>query len=815
MPFHKLTLSFNAGELSPLLSSRLDIAKYESGCQLLENFIILPYGGVIRRPGTQYLGRAKYADKKVRLIGFNFSTTTNFVLELGNYYIRFWTNGIQVAKPTDGVSAWVTAHAYPFGEYVMQGGLMYVCETAHTSGVFADDLAAGKWLQSDALQTWSPWPDTELRFLQYTQINDLMYLVHPDYPAHKITRVADDNWTLAELAYVWPPLLDENVDNITITPSATSGDISLTASYSIFTAADVGTTWQIGHNQAGYTETYTEVALGATSANSAAIRTRGAWSFTTYGTWQGEIRIHRTIYRTGTSSYIRTWRSNSPGQLNISSSGSEDEDCSLYIAFFTHGVAGSSTPTARLEFSNARVYGLVKITSVASETLAYGTVTWGLAQTAATTYWSKAAFSSYQGYPRTVCLHEQRLIYGGTRRRPGSFWGSQIDDFDNFQRGALADHGFMFTIASNESNPINWMVSQSKLLLGTAGAEWTAGAKNEDQAMGAGNVSVAMQSSFGGAYLQPRQINEVVLFCQRQRKKIREMVYSFEKDGYVAPDLNILANHISGSGFAETAFCQQPDAVLWAVTRDGRLIGMTYERDQNVVGWHRHSTQGTFESVATIYGGDEADEVWFSVQRTVGGSPVRYIERFDPEFRTTFDKENKPRYWYLDCGLRSTGGTKVDTISGISHLEGLSVGVLGDGANQPQRIVSGGSVTIQDPALTILVGLPYQSIVQPMNLNLPMQDTVQGRHIRIHEAVVRIQKSLTAKFSSDNGETWDEIFFRDRADRMDASPPIFTGDKKVSTGANFSTGQAISIMQDRPFPCCILAMIMWTDFHGQ
>jgi hypothetical protein len=144
--FHKLTLNFNAGELSPFLTSRTDVTKYESGCQLLENFIILPYGGVIRRPGTQWLGRAKYPDKQCRMIGFNFSVTTNFMLEFGDKYIRFWTNGVPVSKPVAAVAGWITAHAYVVGDYVMQSATMYYCKIAHTSGTFATDLTAGKWV---------------------------------------------------------------------------------------------------------------------------------------------------------------------------------------------------------------------------------------------------------------------------------------------------------------------------------------------------------------------------------------------------------------------------------------------------------------------------------------------------------------------------------------------------------------------------------------------------------------------------------------------------------------------------------------------
>ena len=76
----------------------------------------------------------------------------------------------------------------------------------------------------------------------------------------------------------------------------------------------------------------------------------------------------------------------------------------------------------------------------------------------------------------------------------------------------------------------------------------------------------------------------------------------------------------------EMTFQQQRDSIIWAVTNEGELIGLTYEREQSVVGWHRHTTGGTFESVATIYGEDEEDEVWVIVKRTINGSTVRFIE---------------------------------------------------------------------------------------------------------------------------------------------------------------------------------------------
>jgi hypothetical protein len=771
MAFHSIKLSFNSGEWSPLLNARIDLDRYEHACQRLENFLIMPYGGALRRPGTQYLGKAKYLEFPCRLIGFNFSVSTNFVLEFGNLYVRFWTNSQQVMTP--GSPTVPLEKATPYG--------------------------------------WQ-----ELRELQYCQINDIMYVVHPAHPPHKLSRLADDNWTFAEVAFKWPPLLDENVTGAAITPSGISGDITLTANSGIFESGDVGSVWQIGHNKVGANLSYSEIALGVASGDSPSIRVRGPWTFTTYGTWKGEVRIVRAVFETGVTETVRTYNSSVEGQRNIAVTGTEDRDCSMHISFITGGVAGSSSPMARLEFAVGKCYGLVKITGYTSPTQVSGTVTWGISETTATIYWSQSAFSARMGYPRTVCLHEQRLLFGGTRRKPLSIHGSQIDDYENFHRGSAADEGFLFNLAANESNPINWLITQQRLLIGTAGDEWSLGPQNEDQAIGPGNVDAKQQSSFGSSYLQSRVVNEVVFFAQRQGKKIRELTFSFEKDGWVAPDLCQLAAHIAGEGFAETAFCQQPDAIFWCITKDGHLIGMTYERDQKVVGWHRHSTEGIFESVATIYGGDKADEVWLSVQREIEGTETRYIERFDPNFRPNFEAEDKNNYWYLDCAQRLNSAVEVDNISGLDYLEGKTVGILGDGANQPTRVVQGGAIHLQEPAKVVLVGLPFTSTLTPMNINFPpAQDgTSQGRKVRIHEVVIRFYKSLAGKFSTDGGKRWDEIFFRDRDDPMDTSPSIFTGDRRVTTGATYETQQAISIRQERPFPCCVLALILWMDFHG-
>lgn len=824
MSFHKLLLSFNAGELSPLLDSRTDLQKYSTGCQQLENFLILPYGGALRRPGTEYLGTAKFPNRAARMIPFNFSTTTNFQLEFGHEYIRFWSNGVQVQKAS--AAAWATATPYVAGDYVTESATIYFCVVPHTSGVFATDLAAGKWIAQSILEVPTPYQESQLRAIHKEQVNDLVYLTHPNHYIAKLTRLADDNWTYARVAWEFPPTIDENITDTTITPSATTGAITLTASNPIFLAGHVGSWWIIGHARSG-ASVFVEVALDNINHTSGGLQVLGSWEITTYGTWIGTLIVERKMLGSTIWEAIRTYPNSTLGQRNVVSTGTEAKQCELRLNWVSAGNAGTN-PAARIDVGESRYYGAVEITGFTSTTVVNATVRQDLFATTATQIWAEGAFSVVQGFPRAITLHESRLLLAGTSRKPLGIHGSFIDDFENFRLGSQSDRAFFFVLSANESNPIQWMTSQQgNLLIGTTGEEWLMSPTDDQEALGPGNVDAKRQSSYGSAPIQAKLVNEVILFVQRQGRKVRELTFAFEKDSWVSPDLTILANQItvqpippvpgSARGIVESAFQQQPDAIFWCITADGACIGMTYERDQNVVGWHRHSTQGVFESVSAIYGGTSADEIWFIVKRSINGQDVRYIERLNPDHRDSWESEDKPSWWYLDCAKRLVFGSDTSITTGLSHLEGKTVEILADGAAQPSQIVSGGQITLAAPARNILVGLPFLSTLKPMKLDAPMQDgAAQYRKARIHRFQLNIHKSLGAQFSND-GEDWQDIYFRKQGDPMDASPPVYTGPtEEIATGAGYTNkGCEISVRQDKPLPLCILSLTAILDFHGE
>ena len=855
----KSIVSFNAGELSPLLDARVDIDKYSNGCRQLQNAVVETYGAVRRRPGLEFIAPAKFHDAPPRLLTFRFSTTTTYILEMGAGYIRYYADG----APVVGATPFATFTSYVVGNRISitTGGVFgvpvvityYVCLISHTSGSFATDLAAGKWLllADPAYEIVSPYSAADVFNVQAAQLNDVIFLAHPNYPVYKLSRISEINWTLLPAEFDVAPLLDENLTATTISSSGTTGSVTLTASAALFQAGHVGSYWQISHlrqaasaerniEDAGawvtakvyaVTDTVTQAGnryrclvahtAGTFSTELAAnkwvlttmyqitvpLRILGEWNLRTYGTWQATIYLERSINSGTTWERIRKFSGKE--DRNIDVSGKQDSEALLRAVvedWVVENPASGTTPRVVLEAVDAYIYGLVKITAVASTTSATATVINDLESTAATKTWSEGAWSGVRGYPRTVTFYEQRLCFAGSEYQPQTVWGSVINDYQNFKVGTEDTDAFFYTIAATERNAIQWMANQKGLLIGTSGGEWSMQAGAQDQPITPTNVLVRRQSNYG-SYARPANIvNDVALFIQRNGRRVREMTYAFEKDGYVAPDLTLLAEHITVGGVLQTAYAQQPQSVLWCITGGGTLVGMTYERDQSVVGWHRHVTDGLFESVATIYGASD-DEVWVVVKRVINGVTKRYIERFNP-----FQWVDKEDAFYVDSGL-SYDGAPATTFSGLGHLEGKTVSILADGAPHPTRVVTAGAVTLDDTASVVQIGLPFTTIVEPMRLDSDSTAGVsQGNVKQIRELVVRLNKSLGLSYG-DGIKTYN-LSFRDTSMPMDASPPLYTGDKVIEFDGDFELDARLIIKQEQPLPLCLLAIVVKYEITG-
>ena len=203
-------------------------------------------------------------------------------------------------------------------------------------------------------------------------------------------------------------------------------------------------------------------------------------------------------------------------------------------------------------------------------------------------------------YPRCVTFFEERLYWAGTDNNPQTMWASKSGDFLNMDQGTgLDDESVEFTLATDDVNVIRWMKASDVLLVGTVGGEFKL--HGNGNPVTPSNVRVVQETKYGSSTVTPITSGRAVLFNQRATKKIRQMIFDLNVEGYVAPDLTILAEDITGDGITHMAYQQEPDSIIWAVRDDGTLIGLTYQRDQQVVAWHQHPVGGYFgEATITV-----------------------------------------------------------------------------------------------------------------------------------------------------------------------------------------------------------------------
>ena len=726
--------NFTAGELSPRLDGRNDLAKYSAGCATVENMVIYPHGAAARRPGTQYVASVKTPANKTRLIPFEFSTEQTYILEFGNQYIRFYRNNGQIES----------------------GGSAYEIST--------------------------PYLTAELFDIKFAQSADVMYLTHPNHQTRKLSRTGHTSWTLAAVEFTNGPYLDANVTETTITSSAHT----------------VGT---------GRTLT----ASAVTGINSG-------------------------------SGFLTT-------------------DVGRQIRFRD----GYGIITARTNTTVVTVEILIDMGSSSSST-----------------DWSLGSFSTTTGFPSCVSFFEQRLVFAASINNPQTVYFSKSGDYENMDAnigGTVADDdAIIYTIASNQVNAIRFLTSARTLIIGTAGGEFVVSGGGDNNAVTPTNIMIKKQSNHGAANVDAISVGNATLFLQRAKRKIRELAYNFDVDGYIAPDLTILAEHITEGNVVEMAYQEEPLAIIWCVRGDGQLIALTYQREQEVVAWHRHIIGGVFgtgnavcESVAVIPTDDSEYELYMIVKRTINGATTRYVEYLHT---FNFDQTDNTSFNYLDSqldlsksqttltaginatattvpvasvsGLSASGKIKiggeiisyagisslnltgctrgqnittatshlsgavtkevVNIIAGLNHLEGQTVSILVDGATHPTKVVASNQITLDRFGTDVKVGLQYTSILKTMRIDAGSQDgTSQAKTKRIFEVTARLFETVGVEVGPDL-DNMERVPFRTSADPMDQGIPPFTGDKEVEFRGNYDTDGFMMVRQTQPLPLTLLSL---------
>ena len=399
-----------------------------------------------------------------------------------------------------------------------------------------------------------------------------------------------------------------------------------------------------------------------------------------------------------------------------------------------------------------------------------------------TNRWQEGAWSGIQGYPSIITFFEQRLVLASTTLSPQTLWFSVSAIYNDFDIGtAQEDESFEREIASAKLNTIQWIAeAKDVLVVGTTGGEFIMSGGGENDGFTPSNVMLRKQTSYGSAFVLPINADGNILFTQRNARIMRVFGYTLERDGYLGDDATIYSDDILGTGIKEMAYQGKKSRAVWAVLNDGDIANLTYEPMQQIKAWSKQTTDGDFESVAVI-SGDDADEIWVVVNRTIDGDTVRYIERFEPETEDAF---------MVDSGLEYSGAS-TSTISGLDHLEGETVDVLNGGVAETQKTVSSGEITLDNPATSAIVGLPYISDLQTRRAEVASQNgPAQGKPKTIYKMIGRFSKTLGGKYSVDGENFYD----------LELGDSEFSADKEIMMPNGWDRYGDIYMRQDSPYP---------------
>lgn len=337
------------------------------------------------------------------------------------------------------------------------------------------------------------------------------------------------------------------------------------------------------------------------------------------------------------------------------------------------------------------VQGYVQLTTITNPSTATATVMKTLSATGSTTNWAEGSWSDVRGWPARVTFHQQRLFFARTDDEPQNVWGSKSFVFEDYAvDGGADDDAINIQLASNESNDIKWLfpISQS-LIAGSYGGEFAI-QTGDGSPLTPSNTNVTKETSWGSEAVVPKRVGNFAYYIQRFGRKVRELFFDFNLNGYKSVDRTILSPHITGEGVVDLTYQQNPDTMIWAVTSEGTISTMTREVDQDVTGWARQTTTGNYESIATIPSATEPnDEVWVVVKRTLAdGSERRYIERF----KSPIVPDRKDQCFYVHSGLTydayatdllptgttislsATAGTTVTVTSSVAYFASNDIG---------------------------------------------------------------------------------------------------------------------------------------------
>lgn len=420
----------------------------------------------------------------------------------------------------------------------------------------------------------------------------------------------------------------------------------------------------------------------------------------------------------------------------------------------------------------------------------------------------ETVFNAAGDYPGAVSYFEQRRCFAGTINKPQNIWmtksGTELNM--SYSLPVKDDDRISFRVAAREANTIRHIIPLTQLLLLTSSAEWRVSSLNSD-AITPTTISVRPQSYVGASNVQPSIIINTLIYAAARGGHVRELAYNWQANGFITGDLSLRAPHLFDSlDIVDMSYAKAPQPIAWFVSTSGKLLGLTYVPEQQIGAWHQHDTDGVFESCAVVAEGKE-DILYCVIRRVINGTSVRYVERMvSRQFVDPADA------FFVDCGA-TYDGEPVTSLNGLDYLEGKTVSILVDGAVHPQRVVTGGAITLDVEASKIQVGLPITADLQTLPIAAQIDNAFgQSRSKNINKVWLRVYRS-SGIFAGPSIDEMTEA--KQRTTENYGSPPALKSEVipiKI-TPAWADSGQ-VFVRQSDPLPLTVVSMIAEASLGG-
>ncbi len=658
--------SFAAGEIAPALYARVDQVKYATGLRTCRNFLIMRHGGVSNRPGSGFVGEVKDSTKTVRMIPWVFNADQTYVLEFGDLYMRVIRNGGQVVEATFTITSITQAavavvttsapHGYANGDEVFISGvsgmtqvngrnfkvanvgastfeLRYMDNATNVNSTgFGAYVSGGTCARIFTLVT--PYVEADLQELQFAQSSDVVTLVHPNYAPRELTRTGHTAWTLTTITF--EPAIARPVNEVLSASTAGAFSLRWKVTAVVLTPFEES----LPGRMAGV------VITAATNASPASLTTAAPHNMVNGdevflssfagGTWGANVNGNRYIVTvTGGSTFTIAVNSTGFGAYTASSGSEFRTAVGGNSITFPSTIGWDAVPGA-VEYNvyrkdlNSGIFGFIGIAASNTFTDVNAPI-----DSADSPPGELNPFPGTGDFPSTVVHAQQRRIFANTDNDPESIFASTVANFKNFTTNfpTTANDSIIFDLAGREVNEVRHLLELGTLVVLTSGGEWAI-LGNEAGILTPVSINAKQNGYIGSATLRPIVVGGNALYVQARGSIVRDLGFDVQVDGYRGNDLSIFSAHLFDAfTLRDWAFQQIPHSIVWIVRSDGTLLGVTYVREHQVVGWHHHDFDGTVEQVAVVAEGSE-DFLYLVIKRTVaglaglGGSTRRYVERF-------------------------------------------------------------------------------------------------------------------------------------------------------------------------------------------